>query len=291
MTGQRAADHAVFGRTEYARFWRVPRFDDLECLAARFETYRFALHTHDTYGLAVILDGAQRFRWRGASHVAPAGSLAVMNPGEPHDGRPAGASFAYRTLYPPLSLIRRIAAEVFDGLDAEPAFAKSVIDDRDLAVRVAAMHRALQRSPAALEKDSAVVGTIGLLLRRHATLARPVPATGRAARLVDRLRDYIDANLTHDISLDDLAREAQLSRFHVLRVFRRTAGMTPHAYLLSRRVARARLRLAAGRTLTETALACGFFDQSHFTRVFKRHTGLTPGRYRRGSNSAQDGAA
>ena len=84
MTGDKrksAGDDAAQKRARAARragdetrFWRVPRFDDLDCLAARFETYEFSMHAHDTYGLAVILDGASRYSWRGTSYLAPAGS-------------------------------------------------------------------------------------------------------------------------------------------------------------------------------------------------------------------------
>lgn len=285
------ADRAAFGTADHARFWRVPHVDNLECMAARFETYQFAVHTHDTYGLSVVVDGAQKHVWRGETRLVPAGTIQVMDPGEPHDGRPAEKSFAYRAIFPSVSLMRRIAADVFGDAEIEPAFADCLIRDPDLAARVTAMHRALAASPVTLEQDDLVVETIALLLQRHADVAARVPDAGREPRVVRRLRDYLDARLAEDVSLDDLAREAALSRFHLLRVFRRATGMTPHAYLVNRRVARARTLLASGRDLAETALDSGFFDQSHFTRVFKRYTGLTPGQYRGGSNSVQDLAA
>ena len=71
----------------------------------------------------------------------------------------------------------------------------------------------------------------------------------------------------------------------------REVGATPHTYLVARRVSRAKELLAGASPLSEVALACGFYDQSHFTRIFKAWSGVTPGQYRRGSNLIQDKAA
>lgn len=268
------------GAAETTRYWRVPRLDNLDCLAARFETYEFATHAHDSYGFGVILDGAQRFRWRGIDHIAPAGSLEVMNPGEPHDGRPAGESFAYRTVLPSVALMRQLASELCDGRDCEPVFPRTVIHDPPLARRIAAMHRTLEQPAGALAQDSEFVAVMSALLCRHADFKPVDRGTGDDGALVVRLRDYLEAHVTQDVSLADLARIGERSRHTVLRSFRKATGMTPHAYLLNQRVERARRSLASGAALAETAIDCGFFDQSHFTRVFKRHTGLTPGQYR-----------
>jgi len=284
--GPLAADG--FGPAETTRCWRVPPLDNLYCLAARFETYEFSTHAHDSYGVAVILDGAQSFRWRGTTQLAPAGSLEVMNPGEPHDGRPAGTSFAYRTLYPSVSLMRELAAELSDGRVSEPVFDRTVIHDPPLAKRIAAMHRTLEASSGRLAQESAFVGVMSALLWRHADLKPAARTAGGEGPLVRCLRDYLDAHVTQDVSLADLARIVQRSRYTALRLFRDGTGMTPHAYLLNRRVERARRALASGCSLADTALDFGFFDQSHFTRVFKRFTGLTPGQYRRAGDIVQD---
>jgi AraC-like DNA-binding protein len=96
-----------------------------------------------------------------------------------------------------------------------------------------------------------------------------------------RARALLEARLTNPPSLDELARLVGANRFLVLRHFRRFVGVTPHAFVLQLRVARAKTLLARGQTPIEVAYALGFADQSHFTRVFGRIVGLAPGRYRR----------
>ena len=73
---------------------------------------------------------------------------------------------------------------------------------------------------------------------------------------------------------------AGLTPSHFVRAFSRHYGMTPHAYLLNRRIGHARGLLARGQPLAEVALATGFSDQAHFQRQFKRLVAATPGQYR-----------
>jgi len=96
-----------------------------------------------------------------------------------------------------------------------------------------------------------------------------------------RVREYIEAHLENNVSLQVLAGIAGLSMSHFARAFKQSEGVTPHDYLLRRRVQRA-LELLAGTDLPLSAIAytSGFSDQSHFARRFRQHFGVTPSRYR-----------
>lgn len=90
------------------------------------------------------------------------------------------------------------------------------------------------------------------------------------------------SNLDGDPTIAQLAQECGLSASYFARAFRRTAGVTPHQWLLSRRVDKARALLLQGSLdLASIAAVCGFVDQSHFTRVFASIENDTPGRWRR----------
>jgi AraC-like DNA-binding protein len=96
-----------------------------------------------------------------------------------------------------------------------------------------------------------------------------------------RIQEYVDAHLTENVDLPVLAGIAGLSVFHFAREFKRTAGLTPHYYLLKKRVERANALLKrTDLSLSEIALASGFFDQSHLTRRFRQILGATPGMVR-----------
>jgi AraC family transcriptional regulator len=104
---------------------------------------------------------------------------------------------------------------------------------------------------------------------------------GLAPWQLRRAYAFVEAHLDADPSISDLARECRLSASHFARAFRQSAGMTPHHWLMSRRIERAKKFLLEGDLeLAQIALACGFVDQSHLTRNFTRHEGYSPGKWR-----------
>lgn len=99
---------------------------------------------------------------------------------------------------------------------------------------------------------------------------------------LQRVIDFIEANLDRDIGLDSLASVAELSPFHFSRVFKLATGVSPYHFVLEQRLKRSRRLLSDSNLgLAELALACGFANQSHFTAAFTKATGVSPGRFRR----------
>lgn len=93
--------------------------------------------------------------------------------------------------------------------------------------------------------------------------------------------DMIEARLSEPIALRDLAAEAGLSEFHFARLFRRATGLSPHRYVIERRIRAAQTRLSeGGSSLVQIALETGFGSQANLNRAFRKHTGQTPGQYR-----------
>jgi AraC-like DNA-binding protein len=102
------------------------------------------------------------------------------------------------------------------------------------------------------------------------------------ARHLLRARDLVDSRYAEPLDLAALAREAHVSPRHFSRSFRRTFGETPHQYLLTRRMERARhLLRTTGDSVAEVCLAVGYASVGSFTTTFRRHVGMTPTAYRR----------
>ena len=96
-----------------------------------------------------------------------------------------------------------------------------------------------------------------------------------------RVLDFMAAHLNDDPTIAELALQCGLSSGYFARAFRQTTGVTPHRWLIQKRVERARaLLLRSALSLADIAVMCGFVDQSHFTRVFARFEGDSPGRWR-----------
>jgi AraC-like DNA-binding protein len=117
---------------------------------------------------------------------------------------------------------------------------------------------------------------------RAPLLAQPDRARGGLTpRMLERVREYIETHIEDNVELDALAAAAGLSVFHFARAFKQSTGMTPHSYLLRRRVKRAQELLATtDLPVASIALATGFSDQSHLARHFRAQVGLPPSAFR-----------
>jgi AraC-like DNA-binding protein len=274
-------DRSIAG--ESATMTRVRVFETLELLRARYTRQRFAPHAHDEYVVGVVETGAARTVFRGHDDVHAVGNIITFAPGEVHTGAPAtDDGWSYRMLYPSASLVRFVAHEA-TGVDFVPAFETSFVVDPALSERLRVMHATLESDADRLQKECALLETLGELVIRHASspdagAKAPAPRSTAALR---RVRDLLEAEYARTVTISELAREAGLSTFHLIRVFRASFGLPPYKYLEQVRIQQARRLIRHGFPLTHVVHATGFSDQSHLTRYFKRIVGVTPGSYAR----------
>ena len=238
--------------------------------------YHFPRHSHDQFSIGVIAFGGQR-SWSGVGSVyASAGDVIVANPGEMHDGAPLdGNARGWRMLYLDAALMAREVEEEFAG---SLEIVRPVVRDPLLARHFASLFACLKAErPDRLAGEENLLRSLICLLRRHG-MARPLFA--RRSPSVAKAIRRLDSAVDEQVSLADLAALSGVSRFQLLRGFAREVGITPHAYLIQRRVRLARRLLACGQTPAQAAIQAGFADQSHMTRAFVRQVGITPSRYR-----------
>ncbi len=236
----------------------------------------FPRHTHDQYGVGVV-DSGGHASWSGRGQVeAGPGHFISVNPGEVHDGRGIGhQARSWRILYLEPAVMDAARTDIFEGKQASFTFDTPVFTDVallrlfDVAFGFAGANAKRSDNIAC---ETAILNLIAGL-GAHATLQ--INETART-RCIRRARSRIDDDPAAPLTLLDLAAEAGLSRFQLIRAFARELGLTPHAYILQRRLAVARRLILRGRSLAEVAAAAGFYDQSHLTRCFSRQFGVTP---------------
>jgi AraC-like DNA-binding protein len=238
--------------------------------------HHFPRHSHDQFSIGVIAFGAQR-SWSGVGTVSAAvGDIIMANPSEIHDGTPVGDSArGWRMIYlDPVIMAREVREELVGPVEIVRPVARDPLLARNFAELFTCLTAA---QPDRLASEEKLLRSLTCLLRRHgmARLAHcgPPPCVAKA---IQRLDSAPDAH----VSLAELAALSGVSRFQLLRGFAREVGITPHAYLVQRRVCLARRLLEDGQTPAQAATAAGFADQSHMTRAFVRQLGITPSRYR-----------
>jgi AraC family transcriptional regulator len=149
----------------------------------------------------------------------------------------------------------------------------------------------LNRAPERLRVESMLMKLAVLLQHRHSTASRTArisPSSGLTRNQARRVLEYIEANLSSQLTLTELAGIAALSLHHFARMFKKTIGVPAHRYVLERRVERAKTMLRAGRTsLVDISLSVGFYSQSHFTSAFGHMVGATPTEFQRSSRTCR----
>ncbi len=265
---------------EQTRFWQAEALAGVELLHARYIEQRFAPHVHEGFVFTVIEHGAQRFRHRGSDHLAPVGSMVLINPDELHTGSKAHEEgWRYRGFYPDNAQVSGVLTELGLASGGMPSFASSVLHDPQLHRLFGALHLLLESGAEALQQQTAWREAILLLFQRHARLPQ-APSPGREPQAVARAKELLGSQLAEPPSLEQLAAAVNLSPFHFARVFRRATGLPPHAWLKQRRLEQARALLKSGCLPLAVAMQLGFADQSHLTRQFKQAYGVGPGEYR-----------
>ena len=266
---------------ERIRFWESPALAGVELLQARYIKQRFTPHVHEGFVFTVIEGGAQRFRHRGAEHLAPIGSMVLINPDEVHTGSSAHEQgWLYRAFYPAPEQVNGVLDELGLAQCGLPSFAASVLQDVHLHQAFGQLHRLLDSDASVLQQQTAWRETLLMLFQRHAGVQQ-APLPGQEPRAVTLAKELLAARLGEPPSLEELAAAVNLSPFHFARVFRRATGLPPHAWLQQRRLEQARALLRDGCAPLSVALQLGFADQSHLTRQFKQVYGVGPGEYRK----------
>ncbi len=220
---------------------------------------------------------------RPAARLA-AGDLILVPAHHVHLGAWDGPIEFLLTYVSPRALARAVQD---DGFDAGGCVLRYGFQARD--PWLATLLHDLQAQLASPAEDRLYVDTLGVQLAVHlldAHGAEPLHLRqyrrGLSRATLRLVLDYLNGHLERNIQLAQLARLADMSPFHFLRLFRTSCGETPHHYLVRRRVEVAKaILLREDVPLAEVASRVGFADQSHFTRHFHRLVGAPPGRLRR----------
>ena len=259
------------------RFFSLPNVKHLQVVRGSGVTHDFPRHVHSSLCMGIVDRGERAISHGRKSTVVSAGGLFVVNPGESHTCRTRENS--YRILCAGTDLVQSVTQQMSEKAAGLPHFDTVLLSDKGLVRQINRFFWLIDQGTAAAELESCFIALLSRLILKH---SQRLPVPGRidsCRREVKRAREFIEANYSRNLSLEQLAQAACLSPFHFQRVFRRYLGVSPHEYLIQFRIRKAKEYLREGAPLTQVALDTGFVDQSHFTRHFKRAVGVPPGRY------------
>ncbi|HZE37497.1 MAG TPA: AraC family transcriptional regulator [Stackebrandtia sp.] len=254
--------------------WRPAVAGVAEVLHARFTDHAYPMHTHDSWTLLIVDAGAVRYDLDRHEHGAPRDIVTLLPPHVPHNGCSATPrGFRKRVVY-------LDADALGDGLIGR-AVDHPEFSDAPMRQHIDRLHAALLSPGDELAAEARLVLVLERLRRhlRRSDAPPTVPDPASAARL----RDLLDDRVVDGVTLAEASALLHHHPAHLVRAFGGRFGMSPHQYLIGRRVDLARRLLLDGVPSARVAARTGFFDQAHLTRHFRRVLGTTPSRFARSS--------
>ncbi|MBQ8355279.1 MAG: helix-turn-helix domain-containing protein [Oscillospiraceae bacterium] len=242
-------------------------------------------HYHEFYKVLLLVSGSGSYTVEGCRYGVQSGDIVLVGSHSVH--RPEiepGAAYERIILYLSPEFLRRASGPNCDLTECFRGQGGHVLRPGE------AERKQLFSLAASLERELGEEGygqrilctgaVLELLVRIGRSLLRgesprPGPLTPANERVAAIIR-YLDRHLTEDIAIDDLSERFYLSKYHMMRLFRRETGTTIHGYLTERRLSLARELMLGGMNATDACFRSGWRSYCSFTRAYGKHYGSTP---------------
>ena len=246
---------------------------------------RTEFHYHEFCKILMLVSGSGGYTVDGRRYALQSGDIVLVGSHTVH--RPEfepGAAYERIILYISPEFLRRSSVpgcdlgELFSGTDSH-VLRPEEPERKRLFHLAASLERELAGEDYGREILSAgallrLLVQLGRTLRRT-DVPRPGPLTAGNERIAAIVR-YLDRHLAEDICIDDLAEQFYLSKYHMMRLFRRETGTTIHGYLTERRLMLARELMHRGMSATDACFRSGWRSYCSFTRAWGKRFGSTP---------------
>jgi AraC-like DNA-binding protein len=238
---------------------------------------------HETFTACFVLgpQGAPRGRWcsRGKERIVSAGCVQLMEPGEAHRTTAVAEPASFFVTWWRPEVLQRAALEL--GISRQIHWKSAQLEAGALSERFADLAQQLSQGADSLASQEAYAEATSGLLRSAADSTPNREPTGRFHPGVRRAIELLRQRFREAVSLEELAKEARLTKFHFSRCFREATGFPPHQYQKLLRVHEARRLLEQGCSVEEAGATAGFADAPHLSRAFREWLGVPPGAWAR----------
>jgi len=227
------------------------------------------------------VNGVDSFYCEGKNYIAENDQLVLINPGEVHTGNTVSDTpLQYYSLCPDKNALQQVAASLGISLAEDFYFQRSLLDQPRVAEKFKMLFNSLDSIHSLLQQQEIFFDCMYELLRPGNSAGQQSLFTCNKDSRVQLLIGFIRSHYKEDITLQQLADLVRLNPFHLVRLFKKSVGISPYDYLLIVRTENAKQLLRKGLKVQEAAIESGFYDSSHFNRMFYKFAGTSPKSFR-----------
>ncbi len=265
--------------SEYSKIWKNKDYNNIELLSASFKEFSFSKHWHDEFAIGLIEEGTEGLDLNGAKLNITKNNIVAINPGEVHTGFSASNNgWKYRMFYFDSNLIQSILSEY--SIQNDTLLTNPNITNPYLFQNLLNLHHSLESEHFNLTRDSLLINTITELFEQYGNRKFNTKKHSKDFLINKQIKEYLFDNFSQNISLEELSNLTNMNKYQLIRNFKKEYSLTPHQFLNYIKINKSKDFLCKGYSIIDTALECGFFDQSHLSRYFKKYTGVSPNIYK-----------
>ncbi|MEJ2040407.1 MAG: AraC family transcriptional regulator, partial [Desulfosarcinaceae bacterium] len=236
-----------------------------ECRYSKNSGRHYKSHLHKTFSVGAIDQGEVIYQVEGRIGKLQPGSLALINPEILHSCNPADVcTRSYYMLFLDVGWCLQLQQSLWRVRAFRPANT-IILEDESVYQQFVCTMQSLMAEGDLLEKEQLLVGIAEKIFLQT---CEPAAAKDEPTSQIEKLKQQLGIRLDMDTSMNQIALKLHANHSTLLRQFKAATGTTPHAYRLNCRIEHAKKLLQKGIDLSQVALACGFYDQSHFHRHF-----------------------
>ncbi len=263
-------------------FFKDKRLPFVELRYTKDSNLYYKPHFHQTFSIGAIEDGQVYFRINNNEYTLQKEEIVLINPEIIHSCNPINnQKRSYYMLYIDKDWIYNLQKTLNSNIQNFIPFSKVLVKNKNLYNHFITLSKTILNSDIFLLEKEEILEDFILNIINQFCKFNTTQTIYKDNNKVNKIKEYLKENLTQNPTIEDISKALNISRYHLIRLFKQSTNITPHAYLLNLKVEYAKELLKSGMDIAEVALSTGFYDQSHLNRVFKQLTACTPYEYKK----------
>ncbi|MCT7584712.1 MULTISPECIES: AraC family transcriptional regulator [Aliarcobacter] len=238
-------------------------------------------HFHNTYSIGLTYSGVIKVKYVNKTVDSYKYTVRVTNPGDVHSAEVN--SLTHASFCPKVELVSKVYEDMY-GYKKIPFFENYLIEDKILFFKLHNFFYSYFQKKDFLLVETNLIEVLSYMIENYTISTKAYIDIFCDKKIVKDTYEFINDSIDMNFTLDELASNIGLSKYHFIRVFKKEFGLSPYEFILNERVNRAHEFIQKGMSISEASFQVGFTDQSHFTKNSKKFFAHTPSYLKKNSN-------